>query len=109
EAVFHEAEPGTANPDLVSGEWVMSCEARTLDDIRAMGGNDDADDRRFAKAARISEANLALYRTYAQPIIKNLVNAPMADWMQKMHPLRLQYEMFSDANPFMAPIAALAA
>jgi hypothetical protein len=28
--------------------------------------------------------------------------------MHEMHPLRLQYTMFSDANPFMAPLAAMA-
>lgn len=108
EAVFHEPNQDTTNPDLVSGEWVMRCEARTLDDIRALGGNDAADDRRFATAARVSETNLALYRTYAQPVVRNLMNAPLAEWLQQLHPLRLQYQMFSDANPFMAPIAKLA-
>ena len=48
----------------------MRCEARTLDDIRALGGNDAADDRRFATAARVSEINLALYRTFLQPFIR---------------------------------------
>ena len=28
--------------------------------------------------------------------------------MQQLHPLRLQYELFSDANPMMAPLAAMA-
>jgi hypothetical protein len=37
-----------------------------------------------------------------------MVSTPAADWMRQMHPLRLQYEMFSDQNPLMAPIAALA-
>ena len=37
----------------------MRCEARTLDDIRALGGNDAADERRFATAARVSEINLS--------------------------------------------------
>ena len=108
EAVFHANTADTANPDLVSGEWVMRCEARTLDDIRALGGNDAADDRRFATAARVSETNLALYRTFMQPFVRAMVNPQMADWLRRMHPLRLQYEMFSDANPFMAPIAAAA-
>ena len=30
----------------------------------------------------------------------------LAEWMQQLHPLRLQYELFSDANPMMAPVAA---
>jgi hypothetical protein len=108
EAVFHANTSDTANPDLVSGEWVMRCEARTLDDIRALGGNDAADDRRFAAAARVSETNLALYRSYLQPFVRAMVNPQMAEWLHRMHPLRLQYEMFSNANPFMAQVAAVA-
>ncbi|HEY5965860.1 MAG TPA: DUF3141 domain-containing protein [Xanthobacteraceae bacterium] len=105
EAVFHANTADTANPDLVFGEWVMRCEARTLDDIRALGGNDAADDRRFATAARVSETNLALYRTFMQPFVRAMVNPQMADLLRRMHPLRLQYELFSDANPFMRQIA----
>ena len=86
----------------------MRCEARTLDDIRALGGNDMADDRRFATAARVSEINLSLYRTFMQPIVRAMVPAPVADWIRQFHPLRLQYELFSDQNPFMAPVARLA-
>ena len=108
EAVFESKGGETANPDLVVGNWVMRCEARTLDDIRALGGNDAADERRFATAARISETNLALYRTFAQPMVRAFVNPWLADWMHQLHPLRLQYELFSDANPMMAPVAALA-
>jgi pimeloyl-ACP methyl ester carboxylesterase len=35
EATFERKSGDTSNPDLVSGDWVMRCEARTLDDIRA--------------------------------------------------------------------------
>src|SRR6185503_16309237 len=72
EAIFEEMADDTANPDLASGKWIMRCEERTLDDITAMGGNDAEDDRRFAAAARLSETNLALYRTFAQPIVRAL-------------------------------------
>jgi pimeloyl-ACP methyl ester carboxylesterase len=108
EAVLENKAGDTANPDLVTGNWVMRCEARTLDDIRALGGNDAADERRFATAARVSEINLSLYRTFAQPMVRAMVNSPMAEWMQQLHPLRLQYEFFSNANPLMAPVSALA-
>jgi hypothetical protein len=73
-----------------------------------MGGNDAADEHRFATAARVSETNLALYRTFAQPIVRALVSPLSAHWLQQLHPLRLQYEMFSDANPMMASVAAMA-
>jgi pimeloyl-ACP methyl ester carboxylesterase len=108
EAVFEPKTDTTAGADLVTGDWIMRCEMRTLDDIRALGSNDAADERRFATAARFSEVNLALYRTFAQPVVRALVSAPLAETRQRMHPLRVQYELFSNANPFVAPVAAMA-
>src|SRR5215211_2615953 len=108
EATFKAKSADTANPELAAGEWIMRCERRTLDDIRAMGGNDLADERRFATAARVSEINLALYRAFAQPVVRAMTSAPIADAMRQLHPLRLQYELFSDANPLMAPVKAMA-
>ncbi len=108
EATFEAKNADTANPDLASGDWVMRCEARTLEDIRALGGNDAADERCFAAADRVSQTNLSLYRTFAQPVVRALVNAPLANWLRQLHPLRLQYEAFSDANPLMASVAASA-
>ena len=86
----------------------MRCEARTFDDIRALGGNDATDEHCFETVDRVSRANLALYRTFMQPMVRSLVNPPLADTIQKLHPLRLQYELLSDANPLMAPVAGLA-
>jgi hypothetical protein len=108
EAVFEAKNDSTANPDLASGDWVMRCEMRTLDDIRALGGNDAADDRCFETVDHVSQVNLALYRTFLQPAVRAVVSSSAADLMQQLHPLRLQYEIFSNANPLMAPIAMLA-
>ena len=52
EAVFEPKTDSTPGADLVTGDWLMRCEMRTLDDIRALGGNDAADERRFETAAR---------------------------------------------------------
>jgi hypothetical protein len=108
EVVFEPKREDTASPDLVTGDWVMRCEARTPEDIRALGGNDAADERRFATAARVSEINLALYRTLAQPIVRAITSEAAAEWLGRQHPLRLQYELQSDKNPWMAPVAAMA-
>jgi hypothetical protein len=107
EAVF-EPKSGTANPDLAAGDWVMRFEERTLDHIRAMGGNDAEDERRFAAAARVSEINLALYRAFAQPAVRAFANPLMAKWLRQLHPLRLQYDMLSDANPLAATLSTAA-
>jgi Protein of unknown function (DUF3141) len=108
EAIFEAKGEGTTNPELASGNWVMRCEPRTLDDIRALGGNDAADERRFATAEKVSQANLALYRTFVQPLVRAAVTPQMADWSRRLHPLRLQYELFSKSNPFVAPLESMA-
>jgi pimeloyl-ACP methyl ester carboxylesterase len=104
EATFEARGADTLNDDLAAGQWVMRCEARTLDDIRAMGGNSPEDERRFETAKRVSEKNLEAYRNYVQPWIKSMVTPQMAEMMRNWHPLRLQYEIFSSQNPFMKPI-----
>ena len=67
EVTFEAKGDVTTNADLVVGQWVMRCEARTLDDIRVMGGNSPEDERRFAAAKRVSEMNLAAYQKFIQP------------------------------------------
>jgi pimeloyl-ACP methyl ester carboxylesterase len=108
EATFERKSSDTTNPDLVSGEWVMRCEPRTLDDIRAMGGNSPEEERRFATAARVSEINLSLYRAFVQPMVKAFVTPPMAEWLKRWHPARMSYEAFTEANPFMPALAKAA-
>jgi len=101
EATFEARGADTINTDLAAGQWVMRCEARTLDDLRAMGGNSPEDERRFETAKRVSEMNLAAYQKYLQPLIKSAVTPQMADMMRNWHPLRMQYEAFSTKNPLM--------
>ncbi|MFL6837122.1 MAG: DUF3141 domain-containing protein [Bradyrhizobium sp.] len=108
EATFEAKDEETASSDLVVGQWVMRCEARTLDNIRAMGGNSPEDERRFAAAKRVSEINLAAYQKYLQPWIKGMVKPQVAEMMRNLHPLRLQYEAFSSQNPFMSAVKSLA-
>ncbi len=108
EAKFEKKTDDTARHDLTTGEWIMRCEKRTLEDIRAMGGNSPEDERRFATAARVSEINLALYRAFAQPIVKAIFTPQVAEIMKKCDPARLQYEACTDANPLMGKLAETA-
>jgi hypothetical protein len=108
EAKFEPKTADTVGADLLSGEWVMRCEFRTLDDIRALGCNNAEDERRFAAAAKLSEVNLAFYRTYIQPFVRAAVTPATAEWMRRLHPLRLPYEILSDTHPLAAPIETMA-
>jgi hypothetical protein len=79
----------------------MRCEARTLDDIRALGANELADERKFEAAARVSEVNLSLYRANVQPFVRAVTTPQMAEAMRALHPMRLSYAIFGARNPFL--------
>ena len=63
-----------------------------------------SDDRKFETVARVSDINLGLYRMFLQPWVRLWTNEDFAATLRRLHPLRLQYEMFSSANPFMRPL-----
>ena len=101
--------PADARPSgLAGGKWMSRFEARTLDDIRALGRNSEEDDRAFAAAARMSELTHSFYRTFWQPAIRALANQPAADLAHRLDPLRLSYTLFADSNPLMKGVASLA-
>jgi hypothetical protein len=108
EATFEAKSAGTANPELAGGKWIMRCEQRTLNDIRAIGGNTAEDERRFATAARVSEINLANYRKFVQPWVRAAVTPQRAERMRKLHPLRASYEAFGGNNIVTKAVAVAA-
>ncbi|HET9689457.1 MAG TPA: DUF3141 domain-containing protein [Pseudolabrys sp.] len=108
EAVITEADDHVENRGLIAGHYLFSLKARTLGDIRALGGNDVADDMRFATVRALSEINLGIYRTWLSPIVRSLVTEHSATVSRQLHPNRLRFELFSDKNPFMPSVAVWA-
>jgi pimeloyl-ACP methyl ester carboxylesterase len=108
EAVITEVDANTANRELVHGRYLFSLEPRRLDDIRALGNNAAEDDLRFATAARVAEINLGLYRSMLAPLVRSMSTPQSAEAMRALHPNRLRFAAFSDKNPVMAPVKALA-
>jgi hypothetical protein len=101
--------PADASPHgSFVANWVSRFEARTLDDIRALGRNSGEDDRAFATVARMSELTHSIYRTFWQPMVRALANQPAADLAHRLNPLRLSYTLFADSNPLMKGLPALA-
>jgi pimeloyl-ACP methyl ester carboxylesterase len=109
EARFERKSGHTVSVDLVAGDWVMHCDERTLDDIRALGGHEPKDEHLFAAVAQVSTANLAMYRSFIQPWLRAWATPALAEWMRKLHPLRLQYEALNDSSPFAPMLSSLAA
>ncbi len=108
EVLLTGLDESVANPELVAGHYVAKLEPRTLDDIRALGHNDAADQRRFETVARASEINTGLYRTMLSPVVKAMTTSASAKFIREMHPNRVQFRAFSNRNPLMQPIAQLA-
>lgn len=108
EAVIEKSSEDTANVELVTGDYISRFEGRTLDDIRALGGNDLDEERCFATVARLSEVTHGIYRTTAQPFVRAMATEQTAERMRRMHPLRLGYELFSDRNPMVKQLPSAA-
>jgi hypothetical protein len=107
EMVIAPRPPNVPAAGFVTGDWIARFEARSLDDVRALGRNSPEDDRAFAAVARLSELNLSLYRTFLQPFVRALANQPTAGL--PLNPLRLSYTIFADNNPWMKGLRPLAA
>jgi pimeloyl-ACP methyl ester carboxylesterase len=108
EAVITDVGEDTEHPELIEGRYLFRLERRTLADIRALGNNDPEDQLRFATAARVSEANLALYRSSLAPLVRSMTTEKAAETMRALHPARLKFSLLSDENPAMQPVKTLA-
>jgi len=108
ELVLTDVDESSPRPDLVEGKYIAKLEPRTLDDIRALGHNDAADQHRFETMARVSDINQGLYRTFVQPFVRFVATPASAEFQREMHPNRVAFRAFSDQNPIMVRVASAA-
>jgi hypothetical protein len=108
EAVLTPVAADSANAERVVGDWIARFEPRTLADVRAIVQPDPENELRFAAVRRVSEINLGLYRTLVQPFVQAAVNEQGAEWMRKLNPAELPFQIFSKQNPLMQQVAQLA-
>ena len=79
EAVFEAEGRRTPSADLVDRRMDHALRGADARRHSGDGGNNADDERRFAAAARVSEINLALYRTFAQPMVRAMTVPAVAD------------------------------
>jgi hypothetical protein len=108
EAVMTPKAAAAASEDLVGGDWIVRFEPRTLAHLEAIVQPSDENELRFAASRRVSEINLGLYRTFLQPFVRAFASSTMASQLHTLSPAELPYQLFSDANPLMQQVAALA-
>src|SRR5688500_9756081 len=107
EMVIEDKQPGAPHEELVPGRYLVRFERRALDDIRALEPTRE-DERPFEAVARVSEITEGLYRTFLSPWIRPWVTEASAEALRQLHPIRLQYTLWSDRNPWMAAVKPLA-
>ncbi len=89
------------------GDYTVTFEARTLDDIHKL---DDGrrEELEFAAVAGLSEWMTKLYALTRQPLIRAPVTPAAAETRRRLHPMRQQHYFFSRRNPLFANIDELA-
>jgi hypothetical protein len=81
---------------LEPGDYTVHYEHRTMKDIQALNPEGRAEEALFSTIAKVSELNATLYKTLVRPWVKMTATRPVADALGKLHPLRLQRDLFSD-------------
>ena len=79
-----------------------------LEDMRNLNRLERRDEKPFEVVAEVSELNEKAYTLFGRPIVRSMVNEKTAEMGRNLHPLRVQRWFFSDFNPVMWPVAAMA-
>jgi len=94
--------------ELEPGAYTVHYEHRTMADILALNPEGRDEEAMFSTIAKISESNANFYKTWCRPWIQLMVTRTVADTLGKLHPMRLQRQLLSDALPTAALIRAAA-
>jgi pimeloyl-ACP methyl ester carboxylesterase len=107
EAIITDTTPDMPGLEYVQGRYLIQFQPRTIDDILKL---DDGrgDERAFEVVNRVSQINQGLYETFMSPLVKATSNEAMARLMRDANPARVERWAFSDLNPWMLWVKAMA-
>ena len=107
EAVIQDTQPEMPGFEYIEGRYLIQFAPRTIQDILALDDGRD-DEQAFEVVARVSRINQGIYDKVVSPVVKALSNSATASALRVMNPVRLERLLFSDLNPFMPWVRALA-
>lgn len=93
---------------LEPGDYTVNYEHRTMQDILALNPEGREEESLFSTIAKVSERNASLYKTWVRPWVQLFSNRAIGDALGKLHKLRMQRELISDALPMAALIRDMA-
>jgi len=85
---------------LEPGQYTVNYVHRTMQDIVALNPEGREEEAIFSTIAKVSEFNANLYKTWMRPWVKMFATREVGDAIGKLHSLRMQRELISDALPF---------
>jgi hypothetical protein len=98
----------TRNAELAGDGHLVRLEPRTFEDLRALDADSRDDERPFRVVKRVSEINEGMYESFVGPVVRAFVNEHTAEAARQMQPSRIQRWLYSEQNPAMRPISAMA-
>nr|WP_205710063.1 DUF3141 domain-containing protein [Paraburkholderia silviterrae] len=107
EAKITDSTPQAARLEALEGRYQIHFERRTIDDILALDDGRD-DEQPFEVVRRIAENNQRFYDLYVSPFVRASSNALSAHLLRETHPSRVERSLFSDANPALGVLPAVA-
>ena len=93
--------------DRPEDRYLSRFEPRTIADIRQLDDG-QKDVEFFASSKLVSELNTRFYEAFVGPWVRMMITEPVAKTLRELQPLRLQYRLLSDENPFLWPFRLLA-
>tara|TARA_R110002051_G_scaffold2291_5_gene11992 strand:+ start:22854 stop:25418 length:2565 start_codon:yes stop_codon:yes gene_type:complete len=91
-------------PDSKGSEaagYTVHFERRSIVDILDHDQDVRDDEREFALVDRVSELNSTLYDWVVRPVMRQLINEPLAEVIRKAHPFHQQQVLCSSLNPLL--------
>jgi len=89
-------------------KYLSSFREVNLEDLRRLNRLERKDEKPFEVVSEVSLMNEKAYMIYGRPLVRSMVNETTAQMGRTLHPLRMQHWFFSDLNPMMWPVGAMA-
>ncbi|WP_321840930.1 DUF3141 domain-containing protein [Paraburkholderia bannensis] len=107
EAKITDSTPEAGRLEALEGRYEIRFERRSIDDVLALDDGRD-DEQPFEVVRRFAENNQRIYDLYVSPLVRGSSNALTAHLLREAHPSRVERSVFSDANPVLGVLPAVA-
>lgn len=107
EAKITDSTPEAGRLEALEGRYEIRFERRTIDDVLALDDGRE-DEQPFEVVRRFAENNQRIYDLFVSPVVRGSSNALSAHLLRESHPSRVERSMFSDANPALGVLPAIA-